>query len=80
MTDQYKVTAGELRQIVEKYERLEQDKKDIADDQKEIMSEAKARGYSVPIIREIIKLRKQTPDDLAERDAVLEMYKAALGM
>lgn len=80
MTDQYKVTAGELRQIVEKYERLEQDKKEIADDQKEIMSEAKARGYSVPIIREIIKLRKQTPDDLAERDAVLEMYKAALGM
>lgn len=80
MTDQYKVTAGELRQIVEKYERLEQDKKEIADDQKEIMSEAKARGYSVPIIREVVKLRKQTPDDLAERDAVLEMYKAALGM
>lgn len=79
-TDAYNVTSAELRSFVERYEQLEAEKKDIAEQQKELMAEAKGRGYSTPIIREIIKLRKLRPDDRAEREAVLEMYMNALGM
>jgi uncharacterized protein (UPF0335 family) len=80
MTDQYTVTADELRQFVERIEQLNAEKSDIAEQAKEVMAEAKARGYSGPIIREIVKLRKMKPDDLAEREAVLDVYRAALGM
>ncbi len=76
----YMVAAGELRQFVERYERLEAEKKDIADQQKEVMAEAKARGYDTKVIRLVIAMRKRTPDDLAEEEAVLDMYKQALGM
>jgi uncharacterized protein (UPF0335 family) len=80
MTDAYAITAEELRQFVERYEALAAEKQDIADQQKEVMAEAKGRGYSVPILREIIRLRKMRPDDVAEREAVLEIYRSALGM
>jgi uncharacterized protein (UPF0335 family) len=80
MTDAYAITADELRQFVERYEALAAEKQDIADRQKEVMAEAKGRGYSVPILREIIRLRKMRPDDVAEREAVLEIYRQALGM
>ena len=76
----YRVTADELRQFVERYERLEQEKKDIADQQKEVMAEAKARGYDTKVIRKVIALRKRDSDEIAEEEAVLEMYKQALGM
>ncbi|SFG12180.1 Uncharacterized conserved protein, UPF0335 family [Palleronia marisminoris] len=76
----YSVTADELRQFVERYERLEAEKKDIADAQKEVMAEAKGRGYDTKVLRKIIALRKRDKDDLAEEEAVLEMYMAALGM
>lgn len=76
----YRVTAGELRQFVERYERLEAEKKDIAEQQKEVMAEAKARGYDTAVLRKIIALRKRDADDIAEEEAVLEMYKEALGM
>ena len=76
----YGVAAGELRQIVERVERLEAEKKDIADQIKEVMAEAKGRGYDVKVLRKVIALRKRDRDDLAEEEAVLEMYKAALGM
>ena len=76
----YRVTADELRQFVERYERLEQEKKDIAEQQKEVMAEAKGRGYDTKVIRKIIALRKRDKDDIAEEEAVLEMYKEALGM
>ncbi|SNS54541.1 DUF2312 domain-containing protein [Tropicimonas sediminicola] len=76
----YKVAAGELRQFIERFERLEAEKKDIAEQQKEVMAEAKARGYDTKVIRKVIALRKREPDDIAEEEAVLEMYKAALGM
>jgi uncharacterized protein (UPF0335 family) len=78
MSDQ--VTAEELRQFIERYEHLAAEKQDIADRQKEVLAEAKARGFSVPILREIIKLRKMKPDDRAERDAILDVYLSALGM
>ena len=75
-----RVTAAELRSFVERFERLEAEKKDIADQQKEVMAEAKARGYCTKTMRKIIADRKKSPDELAEERAVLEMYENALGM
>ncbi len=79
-SDSYRVTADELRQFIERIERLEAEKKDIADQQKEVMAEAKGRGYDTKILRKVVALRKREPDDIAEEEAVLEMYKEALGM
>ncbi|MCA1336850.1 DUF2312 domain-containing protein [Pseudooceanicola marinus] len=79
-SDNYRVTAGELRQFIERFERLDAEKKDLADQQKEVMAEAKGRGYDVKVLRKLIALRKREPDDIAEEEAVLEMYKEALGM
>jgi uncharacterized protein (UPF0335 family) len=76
----YNVAAEELRSFVERYERLESEKKDIADSQKDLLSEIKSRGYDTKILRKIIALRKRDSDDIAEETAVLEMYAAALGM
>jgi len=78
--DAYNVTADELRQFIERYEQLEAEKKDVADQQKELMAEAKGRGYDTKVLRKVVALRKRKPDDIAEEEAVLEMYKAALGM
>ena len=76
----YRVTADELRQFIERLERLDQEKKDLAEQSKEVMAEAKGRGYDTKVIRKVIALRKREPDDIAEEEAVLEMYKEALGM
>jgi uncharacterized protein (UPF0335 family) len=76
----YNVTAEELRQFIERYEHLEAEKADIAEQQKEVMAEAKGRGYDTKVLRKVIALRKRDADDIAEEEAVLEMYKAALGM
>lgn len=76
----YRVTADELRQFVERFERLEVEKKDLADQQKEVMAEAKSRGYDTKVLRKIVSLRKRDKDDIAEEEAVLELYKEALGM
>jgi uncharacterized protein (UPF0335 family) len=78
--DSYRVTADELRQFIERFERLEAEKKDIADQQKEVMAEAKFRGYDTKVLRKVIALRKRNPDDIAEEEAVLEMYREALGL
>lgn len=76
----YAVTAAELRQFIERYEQLAAEKKDIAEQQKDVMAEAKGRGYDTKVMRKVIALRKRKPDDIAEEEAVLEMYKSALGM
>ncbi|MBT5294347.1 MAG: DUF2312 domain-containing protein [Octadecabacter sp.] len=76
----YRVTADELRQFIERIERLDAEKKDLAEQQKEVMAEAKGRGYDTKIMRKVIALRKRDSDDIAEEEAVLEMYKEALGM
>jgi uncharacterized protein (UPF0335 family) len=80
MNDAYNVTAEELRQFIERYERLEVEKKDVADSQKEVMAEAKGRGYDTKVMKKIIAIRKRKADAIAEEEAVLEMYKSALGM
>ena len=76
----YKVTADELRQFIERYEKLESEKADAAEQQKELMAEAKGRGYDTKVMRKVIAMRKRKPDELAEEEAVLELYKTALGM
>ena len=76
----YRVTADELRSFIERIERLDAEKKDLAEQQKEVMAEAKSRGYDTKVMRKVIALRKREPDDIAEEEAVLEMYKEALGM
>ena len=76
----YSVTADELRSFVERYERLEQEKRDISDQMKEVMAEAKGRGYDTTCLRRVIQLRKRDRDDLAEEAAVLDLYLSALGM
>lgn len=78
--EQYKATGDELKQFIERVERLEEEKKEIADQVKEVFAEIKGRGFDVKAIRAIIRQRAQDPDDIAEHEAVLEMYKTALGM
>jgi uncharacterized protein (UPF0335 family) len=80
MTDQYQITAEQLRSYIERYERLEEEKQDIADQQKEVLAEAKGCGYDTAILREIIKLRKMDPQDRAEKEAILQIYLDALGL
>jgi uncharacterized protein (UPF0335 family) len=79
-TDPYAVTADELRQFIERFEQLESEKKDVTEQQKELMAEAKGRGYDTKVMRKVIALRKRKPDEIAEEEAVLELYKTALGM
>ena len=76
----YRVTADELRQFIERIERLDAEKKDLADQQKEVMAEAKGRGYDTKVMRKLITLSKRDQNDIAEEEAILEMYKEALGM
>lgn len=78
--DVYAANADEIRQFIERYEHLEAEKKDIAEQQKEVMAEAKGRGYDTKALRKIVAIRKRDKDDLAEEEAVLEVYMAALGM
>jgi uncharacterized protein (UPF0335 family) len=70
----------EIRQFIERYESLEAQKKDLAEEMKEVMAEAKGRGYDVKILKKIIAIRKRDKDDIAEEEAILELYKEALGM
>ncbi|WOE76338.1 DUF2312 domain-containing protein [Alterisphingorhabdus coralli] len=69
-----------LRLFVERIERLEEEKKGIADDIRDVYSEAKASGYDPKIMRQVIRLRKMESNDRKEMEAVLEVYKEALGM
>ena len=69
-----------LRLLIERVERLEEEKKGLADDIRDVYSEAKATGYDTKIMRQVIKLRKMRPDDRAEMQAVLETYCDALGL
>ena len=76
----YRVTANELRQFVERIERLIAEVKDLNEQKKEVMAEAKARGYDTKVLAKIVALRKRNADEIAEEGAVMEMYMEALGM
>ena len=69
-----------LRLLIERVERLEEEKKGIADDIKDVYGEAKAVGYDAKIMRQIVRLRKMSADDRAEMEAILDVYKVALGL
>ena len=73
-------TDDRLRLLIERVERLEEEKKGIADDIRDVYAEAKAVGYDAKIMREVVRLRKMNPDDRAERDAILDAYRCALGI
>ena len=74
------VAAGQLRALVERIERLEEEKKEIAEQVKEVYAEAKANGYDTKTLRKVVSLRKKKPDERQEEEALLELYLAALGM
>jgi len=74
------IAADELRLLIERIERLEEEKKAIGDDVKDVYSEAKSRGYDTKTIRQIVRLRKMENHVRQEAEALLETYKAALGL
>ena len=73
-------TDDRLRLLIERIERLEEEKKGIADDVRDVYAEAKAVGYDPKIMRQVVRLRKMKPDDRSEMEMVLETYKNALGL
>lgn len=78
--DDYDTTAAELRQFIERIEQLEGEKKEIADQIKEVFAEIKGRGYDAKVIRKVVALRKRDRDDILEENAILGIYLPALGM
>jgi uncharacterized protein (UPF0335 family) len=74
------VAAGQLRAFIERIERLEEEKKTISDDIKEVYAEAKGTGFDTKAVRAIIRLRKKDQAELQEEEAIIDLYKAALGM
>jgi uncharacterized protein (UPF0335 family) len=74
------VAADELRLLIERIERLEEEKKAIADDVKDVYAEGKARGYDTKGMRQIVRLRKMETQARQTEDAILETYRAALGV
>jgi uncharacterized protein (UPF0335 family) len=70
----------QLKAVIERVERLEEEKKAIADDIKDVYAEAKAHGFDVKALRTIVRLRKQDSDERKEQEAILETYMHALGM
>eukprot|EP00903_Cladosiphon_okamuranus_P002300 g2298.t1 len=80
MSDPGGVAADQLRAFIERIERLEEEKKVIADDIKDVYAEAKGNGYDVKILRKVVSLRKKQPHEREEEEAVLDLYLHALGM
>ena len=80
MTDAGRVAGDRLRTIIERIERLEEEKKALADDIREVYSEAKGAGFDVKVIRQVVRLRKMDATDRSEMEQILDVYKPALGM
>ena len=74
------VAAGQLRALIERIERLEEEKKTLADDIKDVYAEAKGNGFDTKVLRTIIRLRKQDRAEREEHEALLDLYMTALGM
>jgi uncharacterized protein (UPF0335 family) len=74
------INAGQLQSFIERIERLLEERDAIMADAREVFAEAKAQGYDVKIMREILKLRKMDKDDRDEKETILDVYKRALGM
>ena len=74
------IAVDELRLLIERIERLEEEKKGLGDDVRDVYSEGKSRGFDSKIMRQIVKLRKMPREDRQEMEAILDLYKAALGL
>ena len=74
------VSDEQLRLFIDRIERLEEEKKGIADDIRDVYLESKSQGYDPKIMRQIVRLRKMPPDDRREMETILDLYKAALGL
>jgi uncharacterized protein (UPF0335 family) len=74
------LAAEQLKAIIDRIERLEEEKKTIADDIRDIYAEAKGNGYDAKVLRKVVSLRKQDPDKRQEEETILDAYKQALGM
>ncbi len=74
------IAAGQLRSFIERIERLEEEKKGISDDIRDVFAEAKGNGFDTKIMRQVIRLRKQEPNERQEAEAILDLYMHALGM
>jgi uncharacterized protein (UPF0335 family) len=80
MTDIGGITAEQLRGYIERVERLEQEKAEIAANVREVFAEAKANGFDTKVMRQVIRLRKLEPEDREEQESLLDLYLQALGM
>ncbi|MGE4218067.1 MAG: DUF2312 domain-containing protein [Alphaproteobacteria bacterium] len=80
MADVGGITGAHLRSYIERIERLEEEKKALADDIRDVFAEAKGNGFDVKVMRQVLKLRKLEPADRQEQEMLLETYLAALGM
>ncbi len=80
MSDSGGVAADQLRAFIERIERLEEEKKVIADDIKDVYAESKGNGFDVKVMRKIVSLRKRKPHEREEEEAILDLYLHALGM
>ncbi|MBU2654000.1 DUF2312 domain-containing protein [Acidomonas methanolica] len=74
------IAADRLRSVIERVERLEEERKALAGDIKDIFAEAKSAGFDVKVIRQIIRIRKQEPAEVEEQETLLDIYRRALGM
>jgi uncharacterized protein (UPF0335 family) len=74
------IAADRLRSIIERIERLEEERKALASDIKDIYAEAKSAGFEVKVIRQLIAIRKREPAEVAEQETLLDLYRRALGM
>ena len=74
------IAADRLRSIIERVERLEEERKALASDIKDVYSEAKSAGFDVKVIRQIIRIRRQEPAEVEEQESLLDIYRRALGM
>ncbi len=74
------VSAGQLRAVVERVERLEEEKREVGEQIREVFAEAKGNGFDVKTLRKIIALRKKKPEERSEEESMLELYMNALGM
>ena len=74
------IAADRLRNIIERIERLEEERKGLADNIKDIFAEAKSAGFDVKVLRSLISLRKKEPAEIEEQESLLDLYKRALGM
>jgi uncharacterized protein (UPF0335 family) len=74
------IAADRLRSIVERIERLEEERKALGNDIKDIYGEAKSAGFDVKVLRQIIRIRRQEPAEVEEQETLLDVYRRALGM